>query len=546
MKYKYKVKNVLIFELFLILIISFIFHLIFSKYGFSLADDGYVLAQSRRILEGQVPHRDFIWVRPVLSAFIHVPLVLLGGEYTFWLSRFVVWFQYALVSWIWIKIVEVFLIKTFSLKEKSFYFLLAFIFNVNNNWLIINQTLDAVFLSSLGIYFCVCKKSFSKFLGYFLLGCAVLTRQNFLLVGILTSFILKDFKCLKYWIGFVLPIYLCGVYLYINNGLNDAIIQIGAQSKIFPFWPKFGYFNIYSLGGIFIGILSGFINKSNFKIKLYLQFCLICFIFVFLLFQLSLNNYMERGSFFVFMLLVSTIFFVKNKNFQKLSILALFISWAASIAYGIPYPVYLSGSIFMLVLFYLRDNIIVKYYRVFYIGCLMILFCSLGVFSYARYMFNYKDLSSNKLTNKLDNVFNGAKLIYTSSNTFLLIEDLKEAIRRCGESKYFILEWFQGYWVKSKQENLLNSDLPVNTELPIQYLVSRVVDRLYRERGKSLIIIPKVGSILSAKGLVKLSEKDYPYGPIGTNLALYYSEVSRYVLKNFNKAGETKYFLIYR
>src|SRR5437870_11810474 len=73
-------------------------HLAFSWIGFNPTDDGWVLAMSRRILDGEVPHRDFLLDRPALSPLLHAPVVLLGGESTFWLSRGVVCFEWALLA----------------------------------------------------------------------------------------------------------------------------------------------------------------------------------------------------------------------------------------------------------------------------------------------------------------------------------------------------------------------------------------------------------------------------------------------------------------
>jgi hypothetical protein len=43
-----------------------------ARLGFNPTDDGYILAQSYRILQGQVPHLDFISPRPVGSPIIHL------------------------------------------------------------------------------------------------------------------------------------------------------------------------------------------------------------------------------------------------------------------------------------------------------------------------------------------------------------------------------------------------------------------------------------------------------------------------------------------
>src|ERR1051326_4030664 len=58
-------------------------HLLFSWMGFTPTDEGFTLALSRRIIDGQVPHRDFILGAPFFSPLLHVPFVLFGGDYTF-------------------------------------------------------------------------------------------------------------------------------------------------------------------------------------------------------------------------------------------------------------------------------------------------------------------------------------------------------------------------------------------------------------------------------------------------------------------------------
>src|SRR6059058_502554 len=84
-----------------LLLVPLIFHLCFSWMGFTPTDEGFTLAHSRRILDGQVPHRDFIIIRPFFSPLLHVPVVRFGGAYTFWLSRLVVWFQFGCLAALW-------------------------------------------------------------------------------------------------------------------------------------------------------------------------------------------------------------------------------------------------------------------------------------------------------------------------------------------------------------------------------------------------------------------------------------------------------------
>lgn len=49
----------------------------FGPYGFNPTDDGYIVSQSQRILDGAVPHADLLSPRPLGSAFLHTVDVLL-------------------------------------------------------------------------------------------------------------------------------------------------------------------------------------------------------------------------------------------------------------------------------------------------------------------------------------------------------------------------------------------------------------------------------------------------------------------------------------
>src|SRR6266700_1685240 len=100
-----KKNELLVLASFLILV-PLLSHSSFSWMGFTPTDEGFTLAYSRRMLDGQVPHRDFIIIRPFLSPLIHVPIVMLGGAYTFWMSRLFVWFELTSIAWLWTSIVS--------------------------------------------------------------------------------------------------------------------------------------------------------------------------------------------------------------------------------------------------------------------------------------------------------------------------------------------------------------------------------------------------------------------------------------------------------
>ncbi|MBN1406002.1 MAG: hypothetical protein JW946_05730, partial [Candidatus Omnitrophica bacterium] len=114
---KLRISNTGICILFLI-VVPAAAHLLFSYMGFNLTDDGVLLAGCRRILEGEIPHRDFISIRPAGSYILHLPFVFFDQEYTFWISRLFVWFQLACIAWCWVEIIGRLLRFSFSAIEK--------------------------------------------------------------------------------------------------------------------------------------------------------------------------------------------------------------------------------------------------------------------------------------------------------------------------------------------------------------------------------------------------------------------------------------------
>ncbi len=53
--------------------VSLLSHVLFSWIGFNPTDDGVVLAATRRLLIGQVPHLGFISIRPAVSSLLWLP-----------------------------------------------------------------------------------------------------------------------------------------------------------------------------------------------------------------------------------------------------------------------------------------------------------------------------------------------------------------------------------------------------------------------------------------------------------------------------------------
>src|SRR5262245_39244973 len=159
------------FGLLVIGVVPTLLHLLLSRYGFSPTDDGFVLAAARRVVDGQLPHRDFISVRPALSAWLHAPEILLGGgAYTYWLSREFVCLQLGAIAWAWVRTAEQLHERFLPLPERLGLAVLALILSLHTFPLMAWPSIDAMFLASLGICAVASRRPRLMCVGYAALG----------------------------------------------------------------------------------------------------------------------------------------------------------------------------------------------------------------------------------------------------------------------------------------------------------------------------------------------------------------------------------------
>ncbi|MBA4358137.1 MAG: hypothetical protein C0405_10480, partial [Desulfovibrio sp.] len=66
-------------------------------WSYNPGDDGFILAYSWRIVNGQIPHRDFVYIRPPLSPLLHAVWLALPEQAQFLAARlsYSLWFALA-------------------------------------------------------------------------------------------------------------------------------------------------------------------------------------------------------------------------------------------------------------------------------------------------------------------------------------------------------------------------------------------------------------------------------------------------------------------
>ncbi len=538
-------QNVLISVAFL-LIMSTLAHLLFSWRGFAPVDDGFTLAYSRRILDGQVPHRDFIIIRPFVSPLLHTPFVLFGGDYTYWVSRFFVWFQFACISWAWVSVINRAFNNPFNNLTKLFIATISFAASVHYFVLTAWHTVDGLFLASIGVWILVTQEHTRwRVIGYLLIAAAYLCKQSFLLMAPFAVLLLGDWREKKYWLTITLPAAGYCAYLLASGSLSEAILQLTAQKGIVSTGVG-SYLNYGTLLGLLAGYCSMFLLSTDAiplvrarKLARYAgALILVAIPAIFIAVGLYRGS-LATVSFGAFgMVLGAVLYCVSTGALRveyKLSVvsIALLLAWSASLSVGYNFPTLMLGPLFAILaafVYSMRGPLNPKYLRTTLIIAGAAILLSFGV---ARPYYIYREQPSSELTKSLDGVLAGGKLIYTNPNTYEFLVDLNNGADMISASnrQYAIIPDVPGHWVQSRQTNPLPVDWPQPVELSDQYLIDRVTSDLAAERGEVTVMVQKVHAFYLADGFVPLDEDQYA--------------VVQYVRANFSKTYETEFFEFY-
>lgn len=164
-----------------------------ARFGFSATDDGEMLAQSWRIIQGQVPHVEFDAIRPAGSPVIHIPFLFLGGDYALATDRLFVTVELVVIASCLMRLATDHLdlrpIQSFALLA------VAFLLNVGTWPIMAWHSIDGLFLASLAAWaFSVGLRKSERgsmvwvCIAWVLAGSSVLCKQGFALVPVGLAF----------------------------------------------------------------------------------------------------------------------------------------------------------------------------------------------------------------------------------------------------------------------------------------------------------------------------------------------------------------------
>ncbi len=521
-------------------------HVAYSWIGFNPTDDGYHLAGSRRILSGAIPHRDFITIRPPGSFYLHAPAVAFGGEYILLASRLFVWLELVSMMWAWIFIINHYL-QVIDWQKKThlamvfIWTLIGLVFSAHSFPMMAWHTIDGLVFGSLGLALILQPRLSLKRVGYVMIGCSPLFKQNFMalppLVWLLTAQ-WRHWKDFKNSLLMAVPLLSYLGIITLAGGLPDLQLQLVTQTgfsfaaylKPTNWWP-------FSAWGIAAGLYLYHPRKA-FR---WVGVALLGYFLFYVRESFSVvARFLNSQSYHLFhltlgLLLYPLLTWRSNSKVVQLGLLGLSFAWVASISIGYLSPALGTGPLAMIILAVLyRQSQKVEMLKLYYVvGLLILLFYCRRSFQWMRYMGAYREPPAAQLTYDLGDVLPGAKGVRSTQHTHEVFADLKQAIELTHGRKYALVPDYAVHWMSSQQSNPLAIDWPQQTELASEALKNRIaqnLDQLQTEGG--IVIVEKDDASRLANGFVPIPDNSY--------------FIVEYVETHWTPEQETDHFILYR
>lgn len=381
------------FKCSLLFLLPIMYSFIIGRYGLEDSDSGFIIGMGWRILNGELPYKDFLYVRPPLSPYLSAFYLWLTPKYgQVFLLRLINNFQL---------LIQVFLTLLILSKKYNFnkYKINIYVFTALCYFITLTGTLNFQWHTTDGVLFAVFgffllihfeNKNFIYFISGLFFCASMLTKQNFIIIPflcILYVFLEKGFvKSFLALFGTIIGLFI--FYYFLNyNSLTENYLLLTTGATNFKdlliagfvfYFVKHEYLLVYISMVIFSSIIYTSIlrKKPVFFIKLNTQsFTILVAFFILFLFSLIYVLVFESNERVIafdrilpIVVILSFLYlFLHNKELLKkhYSLIVLFgFSWSSSISWGGMTPImYFTPIIFATyyLLFIYTDSLSNKY-----------------------------------------------------------------------------------------------------------------------------------------------------------------------------------------
>jgi len=410
---------------------------LYAPYGLEDEDTGFITALCWRIFNGQIPYKDFIYIRPPITIYFHsIIFQLIPANYYIIFERCFFYF----IVWIYSFLASLIISAFYDLqKMKLDKYLLSssfFTFSCHNFPPMAWPSVDGVFFACLGAYFLSRQPRFyNTILSILFFVLSSLTKQSFFIMPIVPLlYLLLNYKLYKIsnLIFAILTLFLSAsilfMFLYKYSIVNSFITETTGQTGLYDLFSTaiLQYLGSNYMFAISL-ILFYIFTRRFFKINIGWFGLLYIISLLGLICARSLyhqcNIYPREYSQFLFLICLVIIikeFTIKNRSIHILLVL-LSISWCASISRGYPLPVLFSPPLLFGTYLYLSKYSSFKYLNIF--NFLILLFSLVTFFIAYQYPYRYQERKFMEYD--ISHVFPKLKYIKVQKKTYDKYSELK-------------------------------------------------------------------------------------------------------------------------
>ena len=544
-----------------VIAIATIAHLLLSSHGFNPTDEGYYLSNARRILDGEVPHRDFITLRPAGAYLLFAPVVAFAGDSALWVARFFVWVEIATIAWLWAMMVNRQFDRPFGMSHPVAPAVVAFALIAGWYPIDVSTTIEGYTLYTIGLALVLGGPPRRKTLGYFVMGASYLCRQNLLFAGLLTLFILEDWCAIRNWLAAMLPGMLYVGWLAGAGGIPDFMAQLTAASTNgaspggffsigIQHWVVQPRLAVGLIGGAIAGMLlragthrpaASPIGLGELGVGALLALGLGGSVFTLRYGHVRAALDFRSYSFVVAGALAGVLLTLRRpmpsqRSGWKLALCCLAMAWALSFSWAVPSPVLATGPLALVTAGVAstraRSLLGRDTRRVMRVVFAVVTIPTAAIFYLARQGQIGFDRPAAQLTKRLDGVFPGGRHLYTDERNFAYLADFRDAVGRVSTRDVVVAPDLAAYWVAAPRRNPISINWPYWGELINARLEDRINRELDAQRGSYTVVVSKVMVPSLADGFTPLSPA--------------WSPTANRVRATFTKVGETRFFELYR
>ena len=495
-------------------------HAGFSWIGFSPTDEGWLQAVARRMLEGEMPHRDFISVRPVLSAMLQMPVVGLGGEHTFWWARLWGWLEAGAIAWLWSGLLTPGGSPSWT---RHLAFASAFFLAVHNFPIMAWHTLDGLLLCSLAVVLAHRNTGAGWCAAFLCVGLAILCRQNF---AFFLPFLLLGLPWRQWWRAawVAAPGIAYLAWMTAGGALEDLFHQIlatrGALAKAaLAQYLESSLFFSGLIGGAVLGRVLAIVRNRSVAIASAAGL-LGAITLTGSWLMASSGDGAIRFSFLLFGAGLALLLSVPAGQIERVLrlklVAAIGLAWVASISLGYSSPALMGGVLLLSVgrLLMCAANApepVGQGGRLLLLPLAVVL--SLAQ-AHARQNYPYMERPARDLQWDAGAVLSGASSLRTNALTYAVLEDLQNLVaeQEAAGRPYALLSDFSAHWVRARQRNPLPLEWPQQTELTTDpALQTRFFQSMRNLPPGSVIIAQKYLAMAHPAGFVPIQRAQWFY-----------------------------------